>query len=540
MINRYFLYILLIGCFASCTNEVDYDDFKRIEEVPKGFVYLDQTDSFKIDNQFFFPKLMNYVVQPRFIDGKIIFSPSLEYDDPNTFDSETEAESNERLRTHIRVIKKMGFNSIRLVGLNKVEFQSPRITMEVFEGLKRVKLHLGKRSKSSILEGFQSIIDIAREEEIRIMVLLPKPLKDEDYTKQKDEFVFEVLKRFKDENAIFSYDFFNEPVYFDEGNQPENKGSKRDKSSAFKLVKKWRYQMRQVAPYQLLTISFAEPIEVFEWDPSILPVDFVSIHTYHPLRVPNEIYWFSKYVKKPWIISETSLPADNDSISYADQGIFMKEMLERVNNCGGLGMGWWQYQDVQWGPFEHNYTPLIKSGGQTIIDSNNFILGEFKDAASLLPTLGLEKTGECDCHENYYNMMGYHNYKVNGKIVDEDGEPIEGAVIRGWNRSWKIGMNTFTNETGEFNLYSNDECYHYEISAPGYTNEKFDKELKYSPDPKTLEFENVGLEYHSNHFQWYLDTSFIGESVFTFKKESFNQFKTRSSLGTIELELLDL
>jgi hypothetical protein len=82
------------------------------------------------------------------------------------------------------------------------------------------------------------------------------------------------------------------------------------------------------------------------------------MHTYHPLRVPNEIYWYSKNVNKPWMIGETSLPADNDSISYSDQTQFLKEAYLRTKNCGGSGFGWWAFQDVtSWGTFEHKNNP---------------------------------------------------------------------------------------------------------------------------------------------------------------------------------------
>ena len=84
----------------------------------------------------------------------------------------------------------------------------------------------------------------------------------------------------------------NEPLYLD--SEPVRK-----KKNALKIVKNWSNLMKRHAPYQLFTIGFAEPIEVFQWDPYLLPVDFVQFHTYHPLRVPNEIYWYSKYIGKP-------------------------------------------------------------------------------------------------------------------------------------------------------------------------------------------------------------------------------------------------
>ncbi len=540
MNRRGFIFFFLACVFYSCINEISYKELRSKEILP-DFVYL-ENDSFKINNQPYFPKLMNYSVQPRMLDKQLVLSPSIEYDEPKKFDSQSTEESMERMRAHFRAIKKMGFNAIRLVGLSNVEYdaKSAKISIEVFEGPKRRPLNLDQKSISKLMKTLQSVVDLAGEEGLKIMTILPRPMKDIDYTRQKDKYVSAILDRFRNNNVMFAYDFFNEPLYFDNSEQTHWKEIPREKLSAYKLVRKWKSQMERNAPYQLFTIGLAEPIEVFEWDPAILPLDFVSFHTYHPLRVPNEIYWYAKYIKKPWIVSETSLPADNDSIPYSDQTVFMKEVLQRIVNCGGQGIGWWQYQDVKWGPFEHNYTPLIKVGGKSYIDSNTFILGEFKDAAFTLPTLPLKKTGECDCHVNYYNMMGYHNYKVSGLILDQDGNPIEGAVIRGWNKYWNIGMNTFTNALGQFDLYSNDECVHFEISAPKYSKVKFDRKLEYNPSPQSLDLRNKDLEYHKNHFQWYMDSAYVGKSVFEFKKGIFDKFKTSAVMETIELEHLGL
>lgn len=548
--NRTFVYhglsaTLLVFFLFACDVKEKESKARQVEE-PKikpaeGFVYL-ENDSFKVSGSTFFPKLMNYSVCPRIIGNELVISPSIEYDLPNAFDSKSVEASKDRMRAHMKAIKKMGFNSIRLVGMSNVKYDTTNalMTIETFTETKREGFTINPETTPVIVKALKEALSVMEEEALKVMIILPRPRKDSSYTAQKDRYVKAILEEFSDLNTVFSYDYFNEPLYFDNYEQADWKDVVRDKESALTLVRKWKSQMEQHAPHQLLTIGLAEPIEVFEWDPEILPIDFVSFHTYHPLRVPNEIYWYAKYVNKPWIISETSLPADNDSISYRDQAVFMKEMLQRVINCGGQGIGWWQYQDVRWGPFEHNFTPLISLGEQTDIDSSTYIMGQFKDAAFLLPKLPMFKTGECDCHINYYNMMGYHNYKIRGTVLDQNNRPIEGAVIRGWNQYWTIGMNTFTNKYGDFNLYSNDECVKFEISAPGYTKVKFEKKLNYKPNPKKLRLENVDLEYHQNHFQWYLDSTYAGSSVFKFDENLFSNYKTRSSLGVIKLEKLSL
>ena len=106
--------------------------------------------------------------------------------------------------------------------------------------------------------------------------------------------------------------------------------------------------VRRNAPHQLFTIGLAEPIEVFEWDPPTIPVDFVEMHTYHPLRVQSEMWWYSHYCGKPWMVGETGLPADDDSVSYGAQMAFMFWTYRYAKINGACGYGWWSFRTAPW------------------------------------------------------------------------------------------------------------------------------------------------------------------------------------------------
>jgi hypothetical protein len=93
---------------------------------------------------------------------------------------------------------------------------------------------------------------------------------------------------------------------------------------------------------------------------------------------------------------------------------------------------------------------------------------------------------------NYYNMLAYKNLAVTGRVLDSEGAPIEGAVVRGWNDDWSVGMNTYTDSTGHFRLVSNDICTHFEISAPHHSREKFNRTPSY---PAGLALPDKGREY---------------------------------------------
>lgn len=107
--------------------------------------------------------------------------------------------------------------------------------------------------------------------------------------------------------------------------------------------------------------------EVLEWDPNLMSVDFLSFHPYEyePNQVLSEIYWYGKYVKIPWMIGETGVPADDDSVKYNIQTLFAEKTLLQTFNCGGLGYSWWQFKDVQWLDFHQDYLGVINQNGIT-------------------------------------------------------------------------------------------------------------------------------------------------------------------------------
>jgi len=492
-------------------------------------------NSFELNGETFFPLTLNYIAHFRDINDKLTLAPTIEYDKLNEYDSHTEEEINKRLNAHFHLISKMGFNSIRLVGLNTINYEKlyPNAALSVYGANGKEDYFAIPQNIERVLQELHKVVQLAKENNLKVMLLLPRPRKQEHYDYNRKEYITEILKSFSKEPAIFAYDFFNEPLYFDNYEFTDFADVQRRKENVYRLVNDWSALMKKYASEQLFTIGFAEPIEAFEWDPTILPVDFVTFHTYNPLRVPNEIYWYANNINIPWMIGETSLPADNDSISYLDQAIFMKEALERTINCGGAGFGWWQFQDVSWGPFEHNFTSLLNHEGYTLLETGDTIFGSVKDAGNVLTTIKIEKNGKCDCWVNYYNMLGYKNYRIQGIVLDKSGKPIKDAVIRGWSKDWSIGANTFSKANGKFHLYSNTEFVNFEISAPGMNTEKFYKFLVYksTKDSDSTLIEDELLEYHDINYKNYLSKDTLDSPVFGFQDDLFNQFKFEATMS---------
>lgn len=485
--RRAILFSLLCLLLLSCRQGDDvaplYND--SLPPITDGYVGL-QDGHFVLDGEYWFPNMLNYKA---FIDGdRVIPAPYYTGND---------------LREHFDTIASWGFNAVR-------------VCLDV----------MGEGDSAAKFEATRRMVQTADSAGLKVMLLIKTPFEPywQSYTKG-------LLRHLADLPALWAYDFFNEPLYFDP--EPE-----RDKMDAVRLASEWRHWVRTYAPHQLFTIATAEPIEVFEWDPSMLPTDFVEMHTYHPLRVYSEMWWYSRYCSKPWMVGETGLPADNDSVPWDWQWWFLYRTFERAKYLGAIGYGWWEFQDCPSGVnFEAKYTGLRDSTGKSKPAARVFTDGLF--------CFSCYYTDEELRPVNYYNMLAYSNIRLTGRIVDKStGKPVEGAVVRGWNDDWSVGMNTYTDSNGCFTLYSNDYNVHFEISAPGMSREKFDRRnIKYS-NPQGIDTKNLpdrDREYQQIDYRPYLNSS-IPEMPFNMDFDSvlFFRYSLEGDMGTIRLEVLNM
>lgn len=460
------LVLLLLCAYSLLTGCQHGDNAPRDTQAP-GYVYLND-GQFCLNSKTWFPLMLNYKTD---VKGNVVMPIS--YYGDGTFDS------------HFHQIANWGFNSLRIC----MDQSNADVDTTLF------------------FPSVAKMLDAARKNNLRVMLLIKPPFNDAEraYTQA-------LLCRFAQDTILWAYDFMNEPLYFDPAEQ-------RDKRDATNIVAGWRKMMCHYAPHQLFTIGQAEPIEAFEWDPALLPVDFVEMHTYHPLRVASEMYWYGHYAGKPWMVGETGLPTDNDSIPYTWQGIFMEETYRCALANGAIGYGWWEFQDCPMGNFEALYTGLRDANGV-----------EKPAVATISRLLSMPAPSPAVRPINYYNMLGYTNLMITGTITDNHDQPIPGAVIRGWNEDWSVGMNTYSDDHGHFTLVSNDSCTHFEISAPGYSKVKFDHHLTYQPKPDTLP--NRSLEYQQIDYRPFLHND---TSMLTFKEERFTLPHATADLGRITL-----
>lgn len=449
MIKKYLILPLtVIICTLSCSSSEE----TKQQAAPSHFVSI-KNGHFSLDDKEFFPLTINYHVVLQ-TDGITMWPAVYKgYERDNRFQYTNRDSCLAELKKDFRLIKENGFNSIRIVGIGE-EYVKDKTTVDLF-----INAHLGNERDTAFqlnkddnfhlyLKALNDLMDVANSEGLKVILLARMfheiPSTEEHWAK--------IMSHFKDNSTIMAYDYFNEPLYFD--------SLERDKTEPYYITKAWEKIIRKNAPFHLSTIGLTGIREVFEWDPNTLNVDFISFHPYEyePNQVLNEIYWYGKYVKKPWIIGETSLPADNDSVPYSDQLNFAEQTFKQTCNCNGRGYSWWQYKDVNWFNFHSNFMGIFTHDGKakTVTDF-------FKKA------LTYKSDNNCIKLDNYYNYSNGKICRLIGRLTDKSGKPIEGGVVLAWNQYWSSSYHTVTNEDGSFELLGTFPFYHWMVSSTMHT-----------------------------------------------------------------------
>jgi hypothetical protein len=408
-------------------------------------------NKFSLNGKMFYPVSVNYLVGFQSDKSGIWLCPSVDYRVDSKIQYQTKEEGLRHLKADMDLIREMGFNAIRLVGTDiSVDKQtgirslSVRKTINVDTSFSLTQ-ELNYDQYFNALEEAFGIIGRAGLKIVLLNSVFPE-------NKGTEEHLRRLTSRFSTDSTLMAYDLFNEPLYFD--------SIPRSKEDVYKNVKAWKKIVADNAPDQLCTIGLEGVREVFEWDPNMLDVDFLSFHPYEyePEQVRNEVYWYGKYVKTPWIIGETALPADNDSVSYDVQKEFARKTLKQVYDCGAIGYTWWQYKDVNWQLFHPSFLGIMNRKG------------EIKPVAEAFQKFDpTAKKDSCICLKNYYNYSMHKNFRLVGHLMDADNKPIEGGVILAWNQWWSHSYHTITKADGSFELLSDFPLYHWMASATLYT-----------------------------------------------------------------------
>ena len=310
----------------------------------------------------------------------------------------------------------------------------------------------------------------------------------------------------------------------------------------------------------LITIGGFGQIGIFQWEPNVMKMDFFSLHFYPDHRevfevpftqqfvndrIQGQLYWMSNVLQMPWMIGETGFAAIDDwwfgtnvypntDGTIAEQKLYAEQTLDWVRQSQASGYSWWNYQENWWGSYKEDGYGLLRH--DDITNPNFFggrpvekdVVAAFTNYTATNGNLVAPKTIAKPA--NYYDPYNHATFSPNtniihGTVLDENNNPIENAVVFGYNElgtdlNGDITFNyhyTFTKDgtngtLGEFDLIPFD----FDIQAPN-NNQIIDLQISASGCERAARGWN---DFGANPLLWPVDNSPAGET-FVLKSTNF-------------------
>lgn len=249
---------------------------------------------------------------------------------------------------------------------------------------------------------------------------------------------------------LLAYDWYNEPHWKLWGG-----GNTYLKNKICTYTSMWYDNMKAVDPNHLITNGDVDPQDVFDWDPAVMKLDFNCVHPYPDFyrtaydgydeanmtsRYQALLYWEANNSPMPWIIAETGVGANTTSSSgyntgtgtwgtLADQSAWATQIQEIAINTGASGFGWWDFAAPNYGLLYPGH-PNSLGGGVYAYDNSHdkpIVAGAFSGNVVTTATAQISQPAD------YYNAWGGAYYTWSGTVQDQDGNPIQDAVIQAQN-----------------------------------------------------------------------------------------------------------
>jgi hypothetical protein len=306
----------------------------------------------------------------------------------------------------------------------------------------------------------------------------------------------------RNRTEIMAYDLFNEQG-FGVGRTIEHNGLTHYlrrintvKSKICENTTLWYDAIKAVDPNHLITIANTDIRDIFNFDATVMKIDFNSYHIYPDWetrafenynktlamnRLKTEFYWINNNSPIPWVLGETgaaawtaagqdvfgqntnqALPSYttthvNENLStmpliwgnFDEQTAFAQQSQNLVINYGGNGYAWWSFQDAaEAAGFDipgkdpnYHWINLLENGDPAWVTNhyeytttvNNDIEKPLVNNAFTANTV-YTKNAPADQPADYYNAWSGQYYTIHGYVYDNYGYPIKDAVVHGSNR----------------------------------------------------------------------------------------------------------
>jgi hypothetical protein len=457
---------------------------------------------FKLDGNNFYPKILNYSIEPVYdaASNTYFMSTNHTYGLNNQFECSGHLDCKAAIQADLHYIKnELHFNAIRVNGMfpkyinNILVFPFKNFNQDGYTNIVLNPTHniLNQTAYNTIvLPLFSDLLEIATAESLKVIIMIAgeKSVYGLQERGAYNDYAYQLsgwIASDPNQDALFAYDLFNEPCY-----NIDPIGLKT-KEEACNMVNTWITTIRGRDNEHLITIGSCGISDVLSFDPTILNVDFLSLHSYPEWapwenksqtgiqqrgwnRIINNMIWFNNNSSVPWIIGETSLSAEDShpfgiipDATEAEQAAYASYTMNASCNCGGSGYSWWNYQDNN-----DDIRNNSHNGFQGIVYSGNRTppypyprAKPIKNSLNAIPTnMTIASCGPCPLTYNgVYNINSiyYNPFKrplntqqtITGTIKDQDGNPIKDAYIAG---------RTYLGKDIRGNSYND---YHFTVSA---------------------------------------------------------------------------
>lgn len=504
-----------------------------IIQLPAQFVTL-QGNQFKDQNGVnFYPMICNYNIAWANDNTNFFLMPSPKYGINVAADCGSLLACQQSIKDDFHEMKLMGFNAIRIgIGISKDKFDYPKcpapygpgqhifndrfvLNYEIFpdpastcpanpyayQGNGEATRFLdilppydftSNSNLQAILPALMEVFTFAETEGLKIILItggghyllnndvFPVSTSNTSLSKHDNHaldysaFLTGIANALKNETALLAYDVWNEPAWHDDG-------VSHTKSQVCNITTFWYNAIRNVDQNHLINMGLSNFHDVFEWDPSILKLDFLSEHmypdapsfefndlsvTHNQIKLKNryhaELLWLKRNATMPWVIGETGFSASSTASQNAadqvhlqgtevEQAVFANFALNEVRNAGSSGMSWWQFQDVDWFgttagvAYRENWWGFLRRGNPISGDYSNLR----KPCASEFQSFTPGAFGSFDQTLNsvYYDPYDFATLNTTNEgaitgTVGNGSQPIQDAVIKAFN--WTETVNTGT------------------------------------------------------------------------------------------------
>ncbi len=409
---------------------------------------------------------------------ELLLSPDHSYYTTNGFECNTYEGCFEQIQQDFNYMSQMGFNSVRVVLCPEYNEEDGLCSKYIVPGQLPPYIPVTERINPDdsedpglvrMLNFYESILQCANN-------AYPNPLKiiflmAGGQTEMSDEELYLrtifldrlslSISQSPNKSAFFAYDLYNEPYWGMIGN--------KTKSRACEVVSTWYDVIKANDPTQLVTLGSGSELDIFDYDLSILKLDFISFH-YYPSRISSEnnglasiqqlrrlrtltrLYWLNNNTIRPWIIGETGFTNRfdaTDSFNIANHFDGTKQdladytgfSLNTTCGCGGSGYTWFCYQDVAYDAFgtywyhgnffgmlQQFHVPSPEAEKQIALDSIRYYTPKYDNYCPV------DYSPTYDSTKLYYNPFGLtnnSNHGISGYVLNSIGQPIKDAVIVG-------------------------------------------------------------------------------------------------------------